>query len=142
MEFTIRAACASDAAAMHRVRTNVRENCLSAPRRISEASYLPYIKAGSIWVAETRTAILGFAALDKPAASVWALFVDPDAEGAGIGRALHRHMLRWASEQHLSRLTLSTGKGTRAARFYRQAGWTQVGTTPDGEALFEMALRS
>ena len=140
MLFEIRAASAADVPDMHRVRNKVRENRLSRPERISEASYLPYVKAGSSWVAETRTGIVGFAALDAAEKSVWALFVDPDAEGAGIGRPLHQRMLDWAHEHGFSRLTLSTDKATRAAHFYKRAGWTEAGTTRDGEALFQIAL--
>lgn len=140
MLFVIRAASADDGPDMHRVRNKMRENRVSTPERVTEASYLPYVKAGSIWVAETRTGIVGFAALDAAEKRVWALFVDPDAEGAGIGRALHQRMLDWAHEHGLSRLTLSTDKTTRAARFCERAGWTEAGTSGDGEALFEIAL--
>ena len=140
MSFTIRTACAADVPAMHRVRKRVRENRLSSPDRVSEASYLPYVKAGSIWVAETRRGVVGFAALDAGGKSVWALFVEPDAEGAGIGRGLHQRMLIWARDHGLKRLTLSTGKATRAAEFYRRAGWAEVGTTAAGEALHEISL--
>jgi GNAT superfamily N-acetyltransferase len=70
------------------------------------------------------------------------LFVDPQAEGYGIGRALHRRMIDWAQEQGIGRLTLSTGKGTRAVEFYKHAGWAEAGTTADGEALFEITLPS
>jgi len=46
-------------------------------------------------------------------------------------------MINWAHEHGMGRLSLSTGKGTRAVEFYKRAGWTEVGTTADGEALFE-----
>jgi GNAT superfamily N-acetyltransferase len=140
MDLAIRVACAADIPAIHRVRTSVRENRLSQPQRVSEASYLPYVAAGSIWVAETHAGVVGFAALDARLQSVWALFVDPGAEGAGVGRALHQRMLAWAQEQGFERLTLSTDKGTRAAQFYERAGWTEAGTTPAGEAFFEILL--
>jgi GNAT superfamily N-acetyltransferase len=140
MEFTIRAALPSDVPSMHRVRGKVRENRLSDPKRITEAAYLAYVHAGTMWIAEAHDAVIGFAAVDKRARSVWALFVDPDAEGAGVGRALHERLLLWAKEHGVPRLTLSTDKGTRAARFYRQAGWTEVGTNLEGEAVFELGL--
>jgi GNAT superfamily N-acetyltransferase len=127
---------------MHRVRTDVRENRLSTPEKIKEASYLPYIAAGSAWVAETNTGIVGFAVIDASARKIWALFVDPDAEGAGIGQALHQHMMEWARETGLERLSLSTEKGSRAVRFYSQAGWQQSGFTAEGEVLFERSVGS
>ena len=141
MDFRIRAASAEDIAGMHEVRGRVRENRLSNPRRITEASYRPYVAAGSAWVAETDAGIVGFAALDAPHGKVWALFVAPEAEGAGIARALHRRMIEWAQEQGLERLSLSTEAGSRAERFYREAGWIKAGLTEAGEVQFEMKLR-
>lgn len=140
MSFTIRPAASSDVPAMHAVRSKVRENRLSDRAGITEASYLPYIAAGSVWVAETDAGVAGFAALSVTDASVWALFVDPDAEGVGIGRALHNHMLEWAREQGIRLLSLSTEEGSRAAHFYDRAGWTRAGITTDGEAVFEKLL--
>lgn len=140
MSFAVRAAGAADVPAMHRVRNSVRENRLSDPQRITEASYFPYIAAGSAWVAENDAGLLGFAAVDGQSGSVWALFIDPNAEGAGVGRALHRRMLAWAHEQGLGRLSLSTDKGTRAAEFYKRAGWIESGEAASGELLLEMTL--
>ncbi|MBA3527152.1 MAG: GNAT family N-acetyltransferase [Sphingomonas sp.] len=142
MHFAIRIATATDIAAMHRLRKSARENRLSDFTRITEATYLPYIAAASAWVAETDAGISGFAVVDGPAANVWALFIDPDCEGAGIGRALHRKMLEWAREQGIGCLSLSTEHGSRAARFYSRAGWAQTDTTADGEVLFEKSLLS
>jgi GNAT superfamily N-acetyltransferase len=140
MGLVIRVACPGDIPAMHRVRSTVRENRQSSPHGVSEASYLPYVEARCTWVAETEAGLVGFAAIDAATKSVWALFVDPNAEGAGVGRALHQRMLTWAREQGLERLTLSTDNGTRAAQFYQRAGWTEIGTTPAGEALFQIIL--
>ena len=142
MKFSLRVANAADVRAMHRLRTAVRENCLTSPHCVSEVSYLPYVKAGSTWVAETHTRLVGFAALDAFEESVWALFVDPAVEGLGIGQALHLRMLTWAQEQGIKQLTLSTDQGTRAAQFYLRAGWTEAGTTPAGEAIFRIDLES
>jgi len=127
---------------MHAVRTRVRENRLSAPVRVTEASYLPYIAAGSCWVAEMGARIAGFAALDAHNATIWALFVDPSAEGTGIGRALHGRMLEWALERGLRCLSVHTEDGSRAAHFYKRAGWKRMGITLEGEVLFKKMLAS
>lgn len=140
MSLRIRLASAADVPAMHRLRSSVLENRLTDPRRVSEASYLPYIKAGSAWVAESDTSILGFGAIDRPKATVWALFIDPHTEGRGVGLALHNQMIHWARETGLGGLSLGTEKGTRAETFYKRAGWTEIGTTAGGEVLFEMVL--
>ena len=140
MDFRIRAAEAADIPAMHRIRQGVEENRLSDETEIIEASYLPYVIAATAWVAETEHGVAGFAILDESANSVWALFVDPGSEGAGIGRALHRRMLEWAREHGIRRLSLSTTADTRAERFYTAAGWLVTEITVDGEVRFEKTL--
>ena len=140
MNFEIRAACIADIPEMHRLRTSVTENRLSDSQRISEAHYRPFVDAGSAWIAQGDDGIVGFAVVDTPKATVWALFVDPMATGQGIGLALQHHMIAWSRTEGLSRLSLSTEKRTRAATFYARAGWTDVGTTSHGEVLFEMML--
>lgn len=140
MNIRIRSATDADVGAMHRLRNSVRENRLAALTRITEASYPPYIAAGSAWVAEAKDGILGFAIIDAPATSVWALFVDPNTEGAGIGRALHLTMLDWARQQGIAHLSLSTEEGSRAVQFYQRAGWTQTAILQDGEVVFERSL--
>jgi GNAT superfamily N-acetyltransferase len=132
----IRAASLRDVGAMHRLRNSVRENRLSEATDISEASYLPYIAVRSAWIAESDAGVAGFAAIDAAAAKVWALFVAPEAEGAGVGRALHDHMLEWAGQQGIESLSLSTEDGSRAVQFYTRAGWKRVCTTADGEVHF------
>lgn len=130
----------SDVPAIHHIRCVVQENILSDPARVTEASYLPYIAAGTVWVAETEIGLAGFVVLDRPASSVWALFVDPGMAGAGIGRALHDHLVDWAKDRGVPRLWLTTSKGTRAERFYIGAGWHQTGVAADGELRFEKSL--
>ncbi len=140
MDIRIRTARAADIPAMHRIRQAVQENRLADDTEVTEASYVPYVTASTAWVAETEHGIAGFAILDETANSVWALFVDPSSEGAGIGRALHRHMLDWAQEHGIRRLSLSTTASTRAERFYTSAGWLVTEITVDGEVRFEKTL--
>lgn len=137
----IRIATPADVGAMHRLRNSVRENRLVADTQVRESSYLPYIAAGSAWVAEGASGLLGFAAVDARQCSIWALFVDPRYEGEGVGRALHGRMLEWARQQGLARLTLSTEAGSRAVDFYRRSGWRQTRVTAGGEVHFERTLR-
>ena len=125
---------------MHRIRRAVRENRLSDTTRVTENSYLPFLASGGGWVAETDKGVIGFAMIDAQAGSVWALFVDPMAEGLGAGRALLERMLEWSRSQGLRSLSLTTSAGTRAERFYRQQGWQGTGCTDDGELRFERLL--
>lgn len=133
----IRAATAADIKGMHALRSRVAENALSDPRRVSEDSYRPYLGRKAAWVAEWERALVGFAILDVADGSVWALFVAPEAQGSGVGRALHSRLLEGAAGHGLRRLFLNTAPGTRAERFYTEAGWIRTGTTEDGELSFE-----
>jgi GNAT superfamily N-acetyltransferase len=140
MTLDIRSATPADVSAMHSLRKRVRENRLSITTKVREQTYLRYIYASSAWVAKVDTQLLGFAAIDAGAASIWALFVDPAAECQGIGRALHSRRIEWSKQRGIEKLSLGTQAGSRAVQFYRQAGWNQVGLTRDGEALFEKSL--
>jgi GNAT superfamily N-acetyltransferase len=142
MRLRIRTATVADVRDMHRLRKRVRENRLSDTTRIKEASYLPYIAAASAWVAEADGRISGFAAIDGPAKSVWALFVDPDVERRGIGQALHFKMVDWARQQGIDRLSLSTEEGSRAVQFYHRSGWKVIGTRPGGEVIFARSINT
>jgi GNAT superfamily N-acetyltransferase len=119
----------------------VRENRLGEPTRITEASYLPFVEARSIWVAvNPNDEVVGFSAIDPATKSVWALFVDPDHEGAGIGRALHDALLDWALQHGMHRLWLETAPGTRAEQFYIKAGWQKKAESGAIETRFERLL--
>jgi GNAT superfamily N-acetyltransferase len=137
---SIRNATPADIAGMHRIRLAVKENPLSAGLGIDESSYLPFIAGGMAWIAEHGGELAGFAIIDVADASVWALFVSPSAEGMGIGAALHERMLQDARAGGIERLTLATAPDTRAERFYRERGWTEVGRTAAGELKFERVI--
>lgn len=124
---------------MQRVRNAVKENTLSNPDLIKEADYKEYIGSrGTGWVAEVAGRIVGFAIVDMREHNVWALFLLPEYERQGIGRTLHDTMLDWYFGQTTHTLWLSTAPGTRAAAFYRAAGWQETGTYGKGEIKFEM----
>ena len=137
MNFSIRPAAQEDVPAMHRLRLSVRANRLADAAKVTERCYLPYVDAGAAWVAERNGEILGFAALDAGRASLWALFVAPEAEGEGVGGALHRRVICQAAKSGIARLSLTTSPGTRAEAFYRKRGWIAAGATADGEVGLE-----
>jgi GNAT superfamily N-acetyltransferase len=123
---------------MHRVRMAVRENVLRSTV-ITEEHYLPAIEAtGRGWVVEVDGRVVGFAIGNADTGNLWALFVDPEHEGQGHGRALHDAMVEWLFSRGLRHLWLGTDPGTRAERFYRAAGWRCTGMAANGEALYEL----
>ena len=137
----IRQALVADIAAMHRVRMSVLENRLVS-RRLSEQDYAVEIEVtGRGWIVESEENIVAFAVGNAATGGIWALFVEPSHEGKGYGRQLHDVMVEWLWEQGHDRLWLTTGPGTRAARFYEAAGWQQTEVTADGELRFELQRR-
>ena len=133
----IRPARDADIPRLMQIRAAVRENRLRSVT-IGADDYRPCIADARCWVREEDGTIHGFAALDADAASVWALFVDPAAEGQGLGQALLAQLIADARSRGLTALTLETEAGTRAEAFYRAAGWTI--TSRDDHGSVRMAL--
>lgn len=123
---------------MHRVRFSVRENRLTSVA-LSERDYAIAIEeTGRGWVIELQVRIVAFAVGNAVNGSIWALFVEPGNEGQGYGRRLHDIMVSWLWEQGHDLLWLTTEPGTRAERFYIEAGWKRAGRALDGEVRFEL----
>ena len=121
------------------VRHAVKENTLSDPSLVPDSDVDDYINLrGRGWVAEEDGRILGFSIVSLKDNNVWALFLLPEEEGKGIGQKLHELMMDWYFSQTDSVIWLSTSPGTRAAGFYRRAGWRETGTYGKGEIKFEM----
>jgi len=136
----VRIATPGDLPAMMALRLSVRENRLSHPGQVTEADCRPYVARGHMWVWDEDGAILGIAASDCATRWIWALFIRPGHEGRGIGRALFAVACDTLIGAGCRTLTLSTDPDTRAARFYRAAGWRESGCTPEGELIFERAV--
>ena len=135
---TLREATRADIPAMRRVRLAVRENALSDPARITEADYVEALDvAGRTWVVEADGEIVGFATGYRTG-SVWALFVHPDHEGRGYGRALLDTVVGWMWTLGHAQLTLTTEPGTRAERFYLAHGWRRLGVVATGEVRLQL----
>lgn len=134
----LRLATPVDIPSMHAVRLAVRENRLSDPARISQADYLSAMtERGRTWVVEADGKIAGFAS-GYYDGRVWALFVHPDYESHGYGRALFATMVEWLSGLGLATLWLTTAPGTRAERFYVAQGWRPCGLEPNGDLRLEL----
>ena len=116
------------------------ENVLRDPSRVTVADYKWFEQNPGVWVWEEDGRILGFSAADTRDGSIWAMFVDPQSEGRGIGRTLLAQAVQVLRDSGYSIATLSTDPGTRAARFYRQAGWIEDGFTAKGELRFRLPL--
>lgn len=141
MQTRIREATAGDIDAMHRIRMAVRENRLTDPSWLTPAMYRACLSDSGVansWVAEVEGRLAGFSVGRIPERDIWALFVDPAHEGRGIGRALIDTATRWLFERGVPTVELSTTPGTRADRFYREAGWQRGETTAKGEIMYRL----
>jgi GNAT superfamily N-acetyltransferase len=136
----IRVATEADIPEMGHVRMSVRENRLPILGSL-QAGGTERMPGGDGcgWVAEVDGRVVGFAIADLSGANVYALFVEPDFERREIGRMLHDAMMGWFFSNQISSVWLSTDPGTRAERFYRNAGWILTGEEANGEIRFEMS---
>ena len=121
------------------VRHAVKENILSDPALVTDKDCADYLLGrGKGWVCELNGEVIGFAIADLVDNNIWALFVDPHFEHQGIGRKLHDMMLDWYFSQGKKEVWLGTAPHTRAASFYKKAGWAETGTHGRVEIKFEM----
>jgi GNAT superfamily N-acetyltransferase len=143
MKLIYREAQVADIAQMSEVRLSVKENVLPDPTLIPASEYEDYITSrGKGWVCEAANRIVGFAVADLQQHNIWALFVQPEWEGRGIGKTLHHLMLQWYFLQTQQTVWLGTAPRSRAESFYRKSGWNQTGVRPNGEIRFEMTYHN
>ena len=87
------------------------------------------IRVGGVFVAEVDGAIVGFAAVLPRAdgdSELDGLFVDPEQQKIGIGRALVEYCTRFARSQ--GSRTLHVVGNSHAEPFYRKCGFEESGT--------------
>ncbi|SCY20664.1 GNAT family N-acetyltransferase [Flavobacterium caeni] len=122
------------------VRNSVKENTLSNPDLVSDKDCEEFLfERGKGWVCEIENRIVGFAIADLRENNIWALFLDPEFEGRGIGRKLQNMMLDWYFSNGKEQVWLGTSPNTRAEQFYAQSGWVRNGMHGSDEIRFEMS---
>lgn len=121
------------------VRMSVKENVLNNPALVTREDYENYLTYhGKGWLCEIKDEIVGFAIVDTVENNIWALFVKPGFDKMGIGKALHKTMMDWYFNHTDKTVWLGTAPNTRAAEFYTQQGWKNVGMHGN-EIKFEMS---
>jgi GNAT superfamily N-acetyltransferase len=139
----LRQATRDDIPGIWDVRYAVQENTLRRGLISDEDVRAAIEDTGRGWVVtagqgrEARVLAFAIAVVDRASreGNVWALFVDPQAQGQGHGSALHEVMLTWLRQQDLASLWLGTGPGTQALGFYQRRGWVLCGTQQAGKDL-------
>ena len=140
MPALIRRATGADRARISEIRFSVKENILRDPARVTPDMVTWFIDNPGIWLWEEDGKVLGFSAADTRDGTIFALFIDPEHEGRGIGRALFAKALDSLREAGHRTGSLTTQPGSRADRFYQRAGWKAVGTSERGERIFHGEL--
>ena len=90
------------------------------------------IETSSVEVAELDGRLAGVARLvfDDGTAELAALFVEPDMQGSGVGRALFDWAAAECSARRVAIMVIEADPG--AAPFYRRMGARDAGTVPSG----------
>lgn len=131
----------SDIPQIQVVRHLVKENRLSDPSLVTDEDCKSFLTLrGKGWVCEVHGRVAGFAIADLQDNNIWALFIDPEYEGRGIGQRLQQLMLSWYFSQDKMDVWLSTSPGTRAEQFYQRSGWHKAGMQGK-EVRFEMTRK-
>jgi ribosomal protein S18 acetylase RimI-like enzyme len=95
-------------------------------------------EAWRTWVAEDEGSVVGFATTgrsedadaDRRTGEVYAIYLDPDVVGTGIGRKLFAHAVGDLRERGFSTATLWVMEtNAQARRFYEIAGWRTDGAS-------------
>ena len=137
----IRKAARADHPRISEIRLSVRENRLSKSKYDLVEAVADWIFDNStFWAWEEDGAIQGFSAADPRDGTIFALFVHPSYERRGIGRALLPLACQILRESGHAFATLTTEAASRAERFYRRDGWTEIGRQKDGQIVFQKAL--
>lgn len=136
----LRAATPADLPRIGVIRQAVKENVLHDPSKVSDEEVAWYMEQAIFLVSEEGGEVVGFTCANHQTALVWALFIDPDHEGRGHGRALLEAALERLAGNGHRQAYLTTGAATRASRFYRRHGWRDMGLALDGQTVFVMPL--
>lgn len=136
--FEFREALLEDLPRMKQIRDGVRENQL-VTLKIEIPDYkIALFKDGKGWVCLSNGDVVGFSCGRLKQGDVWALFLDSQYEGHGIGGHLMGLLEDWMFQNGCAEIKLSTEAGTRAEKLYRKRGWRDCGTLPSREIEFRL----
>jgi GNAT superfamily N-acetyltransferase len=122
------------------IRGAVRENRLRDPASVTREDYAWFVGMGLVWVAEIDGKVVGFSAADPRDGTIWALFLDPASEGAGLGAKLLALACADLRASGHATARLGTDADSKAARLYRKLGWEAIELSADGELAFQLVL--
>ena len=120
-----RAECAADieAAADIYVRSGTAAFTWRPKGHFNAADFKRFAAEEDVWLALLGDAIVGFLSLFRTENFIHCLYVDPDAQGLGVGRSLVAHLRR--ETRRALTLKLDT-PNERAIAFYEKTGWIRL----------------
>jgi len=147
-DVVIRRASAADVEALFEIRTSVFENLMTR-RELAKVGVTPEAVYNLLqgdraiaFIAVRGERALGFSMARADIGDIFALFVKPEAQGAGLGSRLLAEAERWLAAKNLRSAWLVTGdeSGSRAALFYEKHGWRRRDGEPSGQIQFSKLL--
>lgn len=90
-----------------------------------------------VWLAFMSDALVGILSIYRPESFIHCLYVDPDAQGLGVGRALVDHVRKVVGGPLTLKLDVPNKK---AVAFYEATGWQRL-HGPDDEGADEAGVR-
>ena len=143
MTLTIRVATAEEVPILNAIRTSVRENHLSLEQMIAYGITPERIAhlittTGRAFIGSIDGEDAGFSIADAEERCIFGMFVLPDFEGQGLGRALMAEAEAFLHAAGCEEVWLEAGAapGIRAHGFYPHLGWRDDGTMPDEQRRF------
>jgi GNAT superfamily N-acetyltransferase len=122
------------------VRHGTAENRLTDPSLVTDEEVAWYLDQGIFLISEDEAGVQGFVCANLQTDYVWALFVIDEAQRQGHGTALLDAAMKRLRQAGRRQAFLTTGKGTRAAAFYRSRGWQETGIDMKGGVVFRLWL--
>lgn len=142
-DFLIRLAKEEDVLSILNIRLSANENVLRNRQGLTLADLIDELKREkSAWVAQIGDEIVGFSWARKKQRTLWALFVLPQYQRQGIGKALMSVAVEWLWQQRtwwlgrINNIWLETKAGSPAEQFYQHLGWQRGELRPYGDVRY------
>jgi GNAT superfamily N-acetyltransferase len=116
------AAEVADAAALY-VRSGRAAFTWRPPEHFQAADFKLFAQDEEVWLALLGEAPVGILSIYRPENFIHCLYVDPDAQRLGVGRALVAHIRRIAGAPLTLKLDVPN---RRAIQFYEATGWQRM----------------
>lgn len=136
--FKFRQACLADIPRMKQIRDSAKENPLVSGKIEAEDYARALFEDGKGWVCLAGDSVIGFSCGRMKQMDVWALFIEKEYEGLGIGGRLLELLEQWMFSQGCPEIKLTTDPQTRAERLYRKRHWQEIQTLPNKEIEFRL----